>query len=153
MEQNLRKAGISDPSLSIFKTKTLQHQIDKLIQCGFSKATGCDMMAAYETVLTPDERKRANRCEMLDEIEEWVLIMRHYCLVVAAGTSALECTSEDSHHEINTTVSSDTIHKCDLQDDSTGRNREILEHFCSTDVDNILGFVKSPCLSELSSEL
>jgi hypothetical protein len=41
------------------------------------------MWSAYQTVLTQAQRQRANQCEFLDEIEEWILIMRHYCFVVA----------------------------------------------------------------------
>ena len=42
------------------------------------------MLAAYDTaVIGATQRARANSVEMLDEIEEWMLIMRHYCFVVA----------------------------------------------------------------------
>jgi len=88
MEQNLSKAGINDPDLSIWKTRILPYQIDKLLECGFRMATGCDMMSAYDTVLTVGDRGRANGCEMLDEVEEWILIMRHYCFVVAGAEAA-----------------------------------------------------------------
>lgn len=89
MEQHLNKAGIGDGTISLSLNRTLQSQIEKLTMCGFEIAVGCDMMAAYETVITPQQRERANQCEMLDEIEEWVLIMRHYCFVVAATGSAI----------------------------------------------------------------
>jgi len=89
MQQNLSNTGISHPSLSIIKTRTLQEQIDKLVECGFTLATGWDLLTAYETIVTEDERKHANMCEMLDEIEEWILIMKHYCFVIASVTNSL----------------------------------------------------------------
>ena len=33
-------------------------------------------------MLSDEQRARANRIEMLDEIEEWQMIMSHYVLVV-----------------------------------------------------------------------
>jgi hypothetical protein len=41
------------------------------------------MWAAYESIVTSEQRQLANRAELLDEVEEWMLIMRHYCFVVA----------------------------------------------------------------------
>jgi len=85
MEQNLVKIGVASPECCLLQTRTLQDQLEKLIECGFVRAVGCDMWSAYETIVTDDQRKRANQSEFLDEYEEWVLIMRHYCFVVARG--------------------------------------------------------------------
>lgn len=86
MEQNLRKKSlITDSTLSILQTRTLENQVDKLYQCGFDFVTGSDMMDAYNTIMSNAHKVRANRCEMLDEIEEWNLIMRHYCFAVACS--------------------------------------------------------------------
>jgi drug/metabolite transporter (DMT)-like permease len=43
---------------------------------------------AYSTILTPEQRQRAQACEFLDELEEWKLIMQHYCIVVACTTAS-----------------------------------------------------------------
>jgi hypothetical protein len=56
-------------------------------KAGFGIATGCDMYTAYETIIPATDRQVANRCEFLDELEEWMLIMRHYCFVVASTNS------------------------------------------------------------------
>ena len=85
MEQNLVKIGVASPECCLLQTRTLPDQLEKLIECGFARAVGCDMWSAYETIVTDDQRKRANQSEFLDEYEEWVLIMRHYCFVVARG--------------------------------------------------------------------
>ena len=39
-------------------------------------------LEAFSAVLSDEQRARANRIEMLDEIEEWQMIMSHYVLVV-----------------------------------------------------------------------
>ena len=69
--------------LSLEKTRTLSDQMTKLSECGFDVVVGCDMMTAYDHgVIKIDDRRRAAEREMLDELEEFVLLMKHYCLVV-----------------------------------------------------------------------
>ena len=77
--------------LSLETTRTLSDQLGRLADCGFRSAAGCDMMDAYSCgVVTEEERGRAARCEMLDELEEFELLMRHYCLVVGVATAGGE---------------------------------------------------------------
>jgi Leucine carboxyl methyltransferase len=83
MEGNLYTAGVAQPNFCLIQTRTLEQQLQKLVAAGFVWAVGCDMWSAYETVVTAEQRHRANQCEFLDELEEWILIMRHYCFVVA----------------------------------------------------------------------
>eukprot|EP00591_Stephanopyxis_turris_P003720 CAMPEP_0195524760 /NCGR_PEP_ID=MMETSP0794_2-20130614/24792_1 /TAXON_ID=515487 /ORGANISM="Stephanopyxis turris, Strain CCMP 815" /LENGTH=364 /DNA_ID=CAMNT_0040655049 /DNA_START=100 /DNA_END=1191 /DNA_ORIENTATION=+ len=71
MHDHLAKAGTVSKHSAISHNRTLLDQIQKLKQCGFDRVVGCDMMDAYDTVLTKEQRRRANSCEMLDEIEEW----------------------------------------------------------------------------------
>ena len=85
MQQNLVQAGVATPMSCLLQTRTLQAQLEKLIHGGFQRAVGCDMWSAYETILTHEQRRRANQTEFLDEVEEWMLIMRHYCFCVARG--------------------------------------------------------------------
>jgi Leucine carboxyl methyltransferase len=84
METNLTRAGVVDSESTLIQSRTLSRQIDNLVRAGFVVAAGCDMWAAFETVLTTAQRQHANRCEFLDEMEEWMLIMRHYCMIVAS---------------------------------------------------------------------
>jgi O-methyltransferase involved in polyketide biosynthesis len=111
MQQNLIKARVAQPDSSLLQTRTLSDQMTKLIsgksnaQNGFWTATGCDMWSAYETIVTNDQRQRANQCEFLDEVEEWMLIMRHYAFVVACGgtktrTNAASTTGDDEYSRI-----------------------------------------------------
>jgi len=85
---NIDEEDSTSPQLSLETTQTLSDQLTKLTQCGFDIATGCDMMAAYDYgVISLDDRRRASRCEMLDELEEFVLLMKHYCLLVGVSSS------------------------------------------------------------------
>ena len=93
MEQNLRKHGVitqgedgddDESNCCILSERTLNDQLYKFVEFGqYDIAVGCDMSLAYETILTKEQRTRANSSEFLDELEEWLLIMRHYCFVVA----------------------------------------------------------------------
>jgi len=86
MERNLVKMGVATPDCCLLQTRTLKEQLEKLIECeGFVRAVGCDMWSAYETIVTDAQRKRANKSELMDEYEEWILIMQHYCFLVAQG--------------------------------------------------------------------
>ena len=97
MEQHLTRAGVAVPptvdsndQLCLTACRTIDSHLDHLTACGFDIATGCNLLAAYDTVIGLAQRARANAVEMLDEIEEWMLIMRHYCLVVAGITTGSE---------------------------------------------------------------
>ena len=89
MEQNLLRAKIITHSSSMVQTRSLQQQLMKFVDiCGWQKAIGCDMWSAYNSVLTAQQRQHAQSCEFLDELEEWILIMQHYCFVVACSTES-----------------------------------------------------------------
>ena len=118
MAQNLTKAKIADKSMSLLNTRTLKEQVDKLKSCGFDHVTGCDFYSAYEMLLTMEDRRRANQAEMLDEIEEWMLIMKHYCFLVAS---------------------------CKKNSDEKNSGG-IEEAYCSVVQNNPFGFVASKCL-------
>lgn len=91
MEKHLVSAGMAGAHTSLLQTRTLEQQLKKLTESGFDVAVGCDMWSAYETILTDEQRVRANRCELLDELEEWKLLMQHYCLAVGSCTSSGFC--------------------------------------------------------------
>eukprot|EP00535_Pseudo-nitzschia_heimii_P006107 CAMPEP_0197185210 /NCGR_PEP_ID=MMETSP1423-20130617/11440_1 /TAXON_ID=476441 /ORGANISM="Pseudo-nitzschia heimii, Strain UNC1101" /LENGTH=377 /DNA_ID=CAMNT_0042636213 /DNA_START=35 /DNA_END=1165 /DNA_ORIENTATION=+ len=72
MERNFVKMGVVSPESCLLHTRTLKDQLKKLIECdGFSRAVGCDMSSAYETIVTDAQRRRANQSEFMDEYEEW----------------------------------------------------------------------------------
>ena len=128
MARNLTKARIADPSMSLVNTRTLSEQLEKLKGCGFERVTGCDFYSAYEMVLTVEDRRRANMAEMLDEVEEWMLIARHYCFLVASGG-----VHGKKGHD-------------DTRDQGHGRGlQKIEEAFCSVEDGNVFGFVGNRC--------
>jgi O-methyltransferase involved in polyketide biosynthesis len=115
MERNLIKAGVASPESCLLQTRTLADQLQKLVDCGFVQAVGCDMWSAYETVLTAAQRKRANQSEFLDEFEEWILIMQHYCFMVAISNPS--CSSYTETKDGNNTANGSSLlgfvsHKC-----------------------------------------
>jgi hypothetical protein len=95
MLQNLHKRGIKgqkyqdgEQVLSLERTRTLSDHLAKLTKSGFDIAVGCNMMDAYDHgIVSIDDRRRAARCEMLDELEEFALLMKHYCLCVGVHSS------------------------------------------------------------------
>ena len=77
----------------LFNVRTLQDQLNKLKKCGFSKnVMAYDMLEAYQHVLTAEHRMKANQCEMLDEFEEWSLLMKHYSFVIASVENGIFST-------------------------------------------------------------
>jgi O-methyltransferase involved in polyketide biosynthesis len=125
MQQNLVQASVATPHSCLLQTRTLQAQLSKLMDSGFHKAVGCDMWSAYETILTHDQRRRANQMEFLDEVEEWMLIMRHYCFFAARGGTTREDDTNDD----------------DDDDDMTGVGAEAP-----------LGFLPGKCQVEMEPE-
>ena len=41
------------------------------------------MLDVYDAELTDGQRRRAEGIERLDEVEEWRIIMKHYCFITA----------------------------------------------------------------------
>jgi O-methyltransferase involved in polyketide biosynthesis len=90
MEDHLNRARVTTSLSTMVKTRTVMQHLEFLLACGYGQAVGCDMWSAYQTVVTSEQRQQANQCECLDEMEEWILIMRHYCLIVACNNVVLE---------------------------------------------------------------
>jgi hypothetical protein len=38
------------------------------------------MLSIYTHLIPPSEKTRINKIEMLDEVEEWEMLMSHYCV-------------------------------------------------------------------------
>jgi [phosphatase 2A protein]-leucine-carboxy methyltransferase len=102
MEKNLFEAQVARPDSCLVRIRTLDQHLKRLTSSSssgllFWQATGCDMWSAYNSVITAEQRRRANQCEFLDEVEEWMLIMRHYCVVVA---SSQQCSIQERYCEV-----------------------------------------------------
>jgi len=84
MEQNLHRAKVAMPQSCLLQLRTISQHLQRLVHdAGFHTSVGCDMWSAYQSIVTPQQRQIANRCEFLDEMEEWMMIMRHYTFVTA----------------------------------------------------------------------
>ena len=121
MIQNLQKVGIvgtkrrstlennqddaKEQPLSLETTQTLSDQLHKLIQCGLDTAVGSDMMNAYyHGIIPPKEVKHASKCEMLDELEEFHLLMKHYCFCVGVKDGTLGGKEMESRFAVGSTL-------------------------------------------------
>ncbi|KAF8468792.1 S-adenosyl-L-methionine-dependent methyltransferase [Kalaharituber pfeilii] len=80
MIQNLATRGIVLQTLK--KYSTLSKQRERLRVLGFKggQASG-DVDWIWETWVSQNEKERLARLEMLDEVEEWKLLAKHYCVV------------------------------------------------------------------------
>lgn len=82
MESNLGARGIHLQTLHQFSTLSAQRRRCKA--AGFIGGQhAADMDFLFMNWFSADERERIGRCEMLDELEEWQLLARHYCITWA----------------------------------------------------------------------
>lgn len=80
MVSNLAARGIHLQTLH--KYATLEAQRQRLEEHGFSSGQGvADIDFIWNHWVSEKEKERVAALEMLDEMEEWVLLARHYCLV------------------------------------------------------------------------
>ncbi|ESZ99120.1 hypothetical protein SBOR_0530 [Sclerotinia borealis F-4128] len=83
MVENLASRGIVMPTVQ--KYKTLEDQKKRLVGLGFGTAEGGINAVSIEDVwehwVAGRERERVDRLEGLDEVEEWLLLARHYSIV------------------------------------------------------------------------
>ncbi|KAL3427501.1 leucine carboxyl methyltransferase [Phlyctema vagabunda] len=82
MVSNLAARGVVMPTVQ--KYKTLQDQKERLLQLGFSNGQeGKDVSKIWEEWVPTAEKERVDKLEGLDEVEEWLLLARHYGVVWA----------------------------------------------------------------------
>lgn len=77
---NLEARGC--PLIGIDGAPDLEAQRRRLRACGWEASGASDMNGVYAALsrAAPAEVRRAERLEMLDELEEWRLIQGHYCV-------------------------------------------------------------------------
>jgi len=49
----------------------------------FGKVESITMLQAWDMLVSPEEKARVSKLEIFDEIEEWNMLMSHYCLTTA----------------------------------------------------------------------
>lgn len=80
MISNLAQRGIVLRTLKRYET--IERQRERLRVMGFGDGQrGSDIEWIERCWIGEEEKERIKRCEMLDEVEEWVLLARHYCVV------------------------------------------------------------------------
>lgn len=63
------------------KYSSLEKQKERLRILGFKKGQdAADVEFIYNYWMGEDEKERIAKLEMLDEMEEWQLLARHYCI-------------------------------------------------------------------------
>lgn len=77
MVSNLAGRGIELQTLR--KYGSLEVQRERLRLYGFRNAVARDVDELWECV-GEEEKERVGRLEMVDEVEEWTLLARHYCV-------------------------------------------------------------------------
>lgn len=90
MRANLESRGLRIPGIDGC-SDTSAHEA-RFAACGWQGADAVDMLHWYDHFLPRAERTRVERLEWLDEMEEWQLLLSHYCFVLArtraGGTAA-----------------------------------------------------------------
>ena len=79
MVSNLASRQITLPTLSAYPT--LSSQKRRLKEADFTSGQGAaDINRVWDRWIPPEEKIRVDRCEGLDEVEEWVMLAQHYCI-------------------------------------------------------------------------
>ncbi|KAJ3331960.1 hypothetical protein HDU76_001688 [Blyttiomyces sp. JEL0837] len=79
MIENLKLRNIYLPGLE--STPTLDSHKSRYVECGFNGGTGAiDILDFYDRVLDHEERDRVAKLEIFDEVEEWRMFGKHYCV-------------------------------------------------------------------------
>lgn len=80
MIKNLALRGLELKTMT--KYGTLEAQRARLSTAGYQSVKACTMDQVYDDWLSSEERERIARLEMFDEIEEWIMLAQHYCVLL-----------------------------------------------------------------------
>jgi tRNA wybutosine-synthesizing protein 4 len=91
MIKNLEAAGFGIPGIRDFPT--LDQQKSRFLETGWGDARSCSMQFYFDKVMPAAQKARVCVLEMLDEVEEFNLLMSHYSLTIACkGASSTDST-------------------------------------------------------------
>ena len=82
MVRNIASRGCPLKSIGLYPG--LEEMCGRFRARGWETVVAKDMDVLYQRMLDREEKARTERLELLDEFEEWHLLMQHYCLVFAA---------------------------------------------------------------------
>lgn len=83
MLRNLRRAGFLLPGFESCPSQEAQCQ-RFLSHSSWTEAHSQDMLFIYRNILDESDKDRMCRLEIMDEVEEWNMLMEHYTLTIAA---------------------------------------------------------------------
>lgn len=83
MLKNLRRAGFLLPGFESCPNPEAQCQ-RFLSHSTWTEAHSQDMLFIYRNILDEEDKERINHLEIMDEVEEWNMLMEHYTLTIAA---------------------------------------------------------------------
>ncbi|KAJ1403071.1 S-adenosyl-L-methionine-dependent methyltransferase [Ochromonadaceae sp. CCMP2298] len=87
MIKNLEAAGFDIPGIRDFPS--LEQQQSRFLETGWGEVRSCTMQHYFDSVMPGAQKERVCKLEMLDEVEEFNLLMSHYSLTLACkGESA-----------------------------------------------------------------
>lgn len=81
MLENLRRRDC--PLLGLPACPELASQVARCHAAGYARAEALDLLTYHGTVIAQAERARTASLELLDEVEEWQMLMQHYCVMMA----------------------------------------------------------------------
>lgn len=55
-------------------------QNKRMLEGGFTEATCIDMLKYFNEIIPKEEKDVVNQLELLDELEEWNMLQKHYCI-------------------------------------------------------------------------
>ena len=82
MQSNLRAAAFSVPGFTDYPSLQAQERRFKG-DTGWAESKSISMLSAYNKLISSAEKQRIAGIEIFDEVEEWELLMAHYCLTLA----------------------------------------------------------------------
>jgi len=91
MLQNLASSGLRLPGME--GCPTVEAHRARMLQQGFTEVNVAPMLQVYDEFFSNEERARVSKIEWLDEVEEWNLIMNHYCFAVGVKGDAISLLS------------------------------------------------------------
>ena len=81
MLKNLTNAGYNLPGFVDNPTK--EAHVELFTACGWREVSCRTMLEAYRELISQEAKARVAKLEIFDEIEEWEMLMSHYCLTLA----------------------------------------------------------------------
>ena len=83
MLDNLRRRGC--PLLGLSSVPDVRAQEARCLESGWGRCQAVEMLRYFERIVGEAERARVCKLGLLDELEEWRLLMAHYCIVLAVS--------------------------------------------------------------------